>query len=230
MSTSQTASLRLFRIKFVGSLALMTAVSLLLWLINAWQDQAALYSYLPWNVLLAWLPVVFAIWLRQVLKRKLWSSWEAIAASLCWLIFLPNSFYMISDLIHLGNVPAEKILYDAVLFSSFVFTGLALGFTSLYVVHLELIKRFSALRAAAWVGIVFVLCGFAIYLGRDLRWNSWDILFNPGGLLFDISNSFMNSKVYATVVRTVLSFFAVLASMYGLIWSGTRLLQQGRRP
>ena len=111
------------------------------------------------------------------------------------------------------------------MFTAFIYLGLTLGFSSLYLVHLELKKRYSGLRSAGVIAVVLLLASFAIYLGRDLRWNSWDILTNPAGLLFDISDRLLVPSGYGSIAITVLSFFALLASMYSLVWGAVRLVR-----
>ena len=143
-----------------------------------------------------------------------------------WLAFLPNSFYMISDFIHLQDVQRVDVLYDAVMFTAFIYTGVILGFSSLYLIHLQLRRRLSAISASVWIGATLLMCGVGIYLGRDLRWNSWDILTNPGGLLFDISDRLLHPEAYPQMLITVLSFFVLLSAMYGLLWRGARLLSR----
>ncbi len=178
--------------------------------------------------MLAWLPLIFALRLMSVLKHKRWSSWEALAMSILWVIFLPNSFYLISDLIHLQEVQQADVLYDAVMFSSFVFTGVLLGFSSLYLVHLQLRRRIYEWQAAAWTGTILLLCSAAIYMGRDLRWNTWDILLNPAGLLFDVSDRLVNPAAYPHMLLVIAAFFVLLASMYNLLWHGSRLFMPHR--
>lgn len=214
------------RTQFVLMLLLASCASILLFMYDAYRNRGWEFNYLVWNLFLAWLPLLFANWLVNTLRHKLWSSWEALAASLLWLLFLPNSFYMVSDFIHLGEVKRVDLLYDAVMFTSFIFVGMILGLSSLYRVHLEFRRRFSWQQTAGWLAGVFLVCSFAIYLGRDLRWNSWDVLTNPGGLLFDISDRLMHPAAYPQMLLTVLSFFVFLASVYGLTWKGIQLLRQ----
>ena len=150
---------------------------------GAWRNHSLTYDYLLWNLMLAWVPLALGLWLVRVLKSKLWSSWEGLIVSLLWIGFLPNSFYMVSDFIHIQDVQTVDVLYDAVMFTSFIFTSVILGFSSLYLVHGEFRKRFSARASSGLIAVILLLCSFAIYIGRDLRWNSWDIMPNPTGLL-----------------------------------------------
>lgn len=210
--------------QFALALGYATLVSIGLYSYGALRNHSLEYSYLPWNLFLAWLPLVLAVWLARILDTQLWSSWKALGVSVAWLLFLPNSFYMISDYIHLQDVAHADILYDAVLFTSFIYTGVLLGFSSLYVIHLELKKRFPARLAGGTVALTLLLCSFAIYIGRDLRWNSWDILINPGGLLFDVSDRLLHPAAYPAMFVTVGVFFVFLMTMYGLIWRGSQLL------
>ncbi len=211
--------------QFMLALVTSTVVSIGLFGYGAWRNHSLDFDYLIWNLLLAWLPLLFAIRLLKVLEHKLWSSWEGLATSLLWLIFLPNSFYMISDFIHLQEVMRVDVLYDAVMFTSFIYTGVTLGFSSLYLIHLQLKRRLTARSASAWIALTLLICSAGIYIGRDLRWNSWDILTNPGGLLFDISDRIIHPSAYPQMFVTVISFFILLASMYGLLWRGAHLLQ-----
>lgn len=213
------------RRQFVLSLLFAMAVSGGLYGYGALRSHSLEYSYLLWNIVLAALPLVLAIRLVNILRSKRWSAWEPTGITLLWLLFLPNSFYMISDFIHLRSIGSDDILYAAVLFTSFIYLGVLLGFCSLLLVHHELRRRLTSTAAATWVGITLLLCSFAIYIGRDLRWNSWDVIFNPAGLLFDISDRLLRPDDYPMMFVTVLSFFVLLGSLYAVVWSGARLLR-----
>lgn len=207
---------------FVGALGVGFIVCTIMLLFGARYANSGRFDYLFWNLFLSFLPLIFAVRLVTVLRYKRWSAWEPIGWSLVWLLFLPNSFYMISDFIHLREVAAEDILYNAVMFTSFIYMGVLLGFCSLYLVHGELRRRFS--RWWSWGGISTILlaCSYAIYLGRDLRWNSWDVLVSPFGLLFDISDRLLRPDDYPQMFVTVISFFALLAALYAVVWTAAR--------
>ena len=213
---------------FLLALGGSALVSLCFFGYGAIQNHSLEFSYLVWNLFLAWLPLAFALRLTEVLKSKLWSSWEGLAYSVLWLVFLPNSFYMISDFIHLQDVTRVNLLYDAVMFTSFIYSGVVVGFTSLYLVHIQLRRRLSERKTAMLMAVTLLVCSFAIYVGRDLRWNSWDVLTNPGGLLFDLSDRLIHPASYPAMFTAVISFFVLLASMYSLVWRGSQLLNKSR--
>ena len=222
------SSQRSARTEFMLALGLSSLVSIGLFAYGAWRNHSLYNAYLIWNLFLAWLPLLFAIRLIDRLHDKLWSSWENLGWSLLWLVFLPNSFYLISDYIHLQDVKRVDVLYDAIMFTSFIYTGVILGFSSLYLVHLRLRRRLSPRVATLCVGMTLIICSAAIYVGRDLRWNSWDLLTNPGGLLFDLSDRLAHPSAYPQMLLTIASFSILLASTYGLLWRGARLLQPRR--
>jgi len=97
--------------------------------------------------------------------------------------------------------------------------GLALGFYSVYLIHKELKKYFSPGFTLAIVGVIFFLCSFATYLGRFVRWNTWDIVLQPFGLLFDVSDRFINPGVHNETYLATSSFFLVLFSSYLVVWT-----------
>jgi len=202
-----------------------SGTSIILFLADSLHNHSFYFAYLIWNLFLAWLPLFFALWLVSILQRKLWSSWEALGVSVLWLAFLPNSFYMVSDFIHLREVSERNLLYDAVMLTSFISVAVVLGVCSLYLVHREVIRRFSVRSSRLWLIVVLLLCSFAIYLGRDLRWNSWDILTNPGGLIFDVSDRLMRPSAYPEMLLTTSIFFLLMAMFYGLTWYAIRMVR-----
>jgi uncharacterized membrane protein len=214
------------RKQFILAILFSSLVGVGLFSYSAHLSHSLNYDYLLWNLFLAWTPVLFSTRLVSVLGRKPWSSWEALGLSLLWIVFLPNSFYMISDFIHLRDAQAGQVLFYAVTFTSIIYSAVLLGFLSLYMVHVELKKRFSGREAAMWVAFTLLICSLAIYIGRDLRWNSWDILTNPGGLIFDVSNRLLHVSAYTQILSTAGVFFVLLGSMYLLAWSGIKLLRQ----
>jgi len=182
------------------------------------------YLYLIVNLLLATAPLLIVWRLNYLLSIKRWSSWEALLTTFVWIIFLPNSFYMISDYIHLGGMSSSVILYNSVMFSAFIYLAFFMGMTSIYVMHQLLKKRVYASTAMTMILLIILGCCFAIYLGRDLRWNSWDIILHPAGLLFDISNLLLRPQAYPLMIKTVLSFFVLLASAYLVGWRLAKIM------
>lgn len=211
------------------SLVYLTLVSAGFFVVGAISNHSLAFWYLIWNLFLAWLPLVFALWLLYVLRTRAWSSWRGMSLSLLWLGFLPNSFYMISDFIHLQDYQRVNIVYDTTMFASFVLTSLLIGYTSLYLVHVQLGRRMPKRTAWAWVCTILLLCSFAIYLGRDLRLNSWDIFVAPSGILFDVSDIVVHPVVHGLAFTTTLAFFMLLLSVYIVVWEFARQLLGARK-
>jgi len=201
-------------------------VSVGFWLAGAISNHSTEYGYLVSNLLIAWLPLALTLWLERILRIKLWSSWMALAVTVLWVGFLPNSFYLISDYVHLGEVTRADIVFDVVMIGSFALNGLLLGYLSLFLVHGELRKRLSARTSGALVGVVLLISSFAIYVGRDLRWNTWDVILSPASLLFDISDRLINAGAHPQVLSTTVSFFILLSSIYVVILYLVRALRQ----
>lgn len=213
-----------------GTLILSSVVSICLYLGSIHRGAGTAYSYMLWNLLLAWVPLLLVRVLLRVLHTWRWLSWQGIVVSALWLLFLPNSFYIVSDYVHLQNVPDVDILYDAVMFTSFVMNGLILGFISLYLFHVELRKRLSALRTKFSIVGVLLVCSFAIYMGRYLRWSTWDVARDPTGLLFDVSNRLIDPWSYPRMVATTTVFFVLLVTMYLVMYNIIRTLRLPQRP
>lgn len=211
--------------RVIAALLFSNSVSVGLFVIRALSSASIRYWFLLWNLVLAWLPLLFVYLLRERLKTTRWLTWQNLLLSLLWLGFLPNSFYLASDLVHLHSTGEVSLLYDAVMFSSFMFNGFVAGMTSLAIVHTELQRRLKPRAVQIIVGLVLLASSFAIYLGRSLRWNTWDVLINPAGILFDVSERVINPTAHDQAFATTGVFFLLLASLYVVVWQFVGLLR-----
>lgn len=200
--------------RLLKTLLLSSGVSIALLLVRVISAGNYEYWFLSWNLLLAWLPLFFSWWLVRMLATTRWLTLGNMALTFLWLGFLPNAFYIISDLIHINETGDISILYDIVMMLSFIWNGLILGYISLYMVHRQLRLRLRRNQADVVVAVVLLLCSFAIYLGRYLRWNTWDVLVNPAGLIFDVSEPFVNPGSHPQAFTTTLMFFVLISSIY----------------
>jgi len=204
------------------ALAISSLISVGLYLTGHWGTHAHDFAYMVWNLFLAWVGLGVTLWLERTLHRTYWSSWYALLVTLVWIIFLPNTFYMVTDFIHVQELPAADLLHGIFMFSSFIFNGVILGLISLYIIQWELLKRVKARTAMSLIGVVILLCSFAMYIGRELRWNSWDILVNPSSLLFEVTDRLINATSHPEMLSTTFSFFALITGVYIVFWSLAR--------
>jgi uncharacterized membrane protein len=93
---------------------------------------------------------------------------------------------------------------------------------------MEFLKRYTRQTATILVSAILASSSMALYIGRDLRWNSWSVLTNPGGIAFDITNRFIHISDYPSALATSAMFFAVIGSMYFIAISGIRVFKKER--
>jgi uncharacterized membrane protein len=88
------------------------------------------------------------------------------------------------------------IWFDLVLILSFAWTGLLFGFLSLWDIERVLSKSINQKIVRCISVFLLFLGSFGIYLGRYLRWNSWDIIKEPFRLFYDIGDRIINPLEY----------------------------------
>lgn len=213
-------------IRFVASLLLLAFIASGLLIIRISASDSSRFSFLFWNLFLASIPLAIAWWLAMRVRDYGWLRPKQIILTVLWIAFLPNSFYIITDLIHLRQNYEADPLYDITLLTGFILSGLSLGYASVYLVHQEFLKRVRERTAYGVLAILFLAVSFAISLGRYTRWNTWDIILQPAGLLFDVSDRFINPEVHAGTYQITVSMALLLFAGYVVIYEAARLIKR----
>ena len=187
-------------------LALSSVVALAMLAFRVYYSGQQAYTFQPWNLLLAWIPLWLAVaieWVQAPARgRRLRPA--ALALGVLWLLVLPNAPDLLTEFVHLhpSHAPSRNLFgpvlsfsprrqvpvwFDVMLILCFAWNGLLLGLVSLDIVRRCAARLYG--HAYAWAASVVVigLCGFGISLGRFERWNSWDVFSKPGQLLPDVA-------------------------------------------
>jgi uncharacterized membrane protein len=211
------------------ALGLQAAVSVLFIFVEALLDHTNQMLFMIFNLFLAWIPLLLAFLLHNYLKKKPWISSLGIFLAIAWLVFLPNSFYIVSDSIHLIDFNSPDILVGIVAFFMMAINGLLVGLISVYLINIELNKRVSRRASVLSLMGIFLICGFAIYLGRFLRFNSWDVITNPISLIFDVSNPFFDVETQKNALTTCFGFFGIIGTSYIILWRSIEYLKSSKQ-
>jgi uncharacterized membrane protein len=171
----------------------------------------------PWlgaNLLLAWIPVVLgAVAARGPVSLALVGP--------AWLVFLPNAPYLLTDLVHLAPRPPVPLWFDVALLGGVGLLGVWMGAVSVGHVA-DAVRRWCGPAAEhALLVAVPLLCGFGMYLGRTLRWNSWDLALRPLAVLGDLAPLVLDPVRHAEV-------WAFTATFGGLFLVATLAARPGR--
>ena len=187
-SIAFTISLYLFRVAYTGSL---------------------LFLFIPWNLFLAWLPLLFS----SQLKNADFNLKNGMLFCL-WLLFFPNSPYLITDLFHLQQREGVPLYFDLVLLFTAAWNGLLMGLLSLKNIENKLKLRFSINHVQIISIGCFLLCGFGIYLGRFERYNSWHLLTQPIILITDIASKIIQPWQHPRAWAVTVLFALLLLLIY----------------
>ena len=129
------------------------------------------FNFLKSNLLSGIIPFIIAVAIHYFNRRL--SNFFFIVASLLWLLFYPNSPYMISDLIHPHQDPKDAadnslIIYDTLIVFSIAMLSVFYGFASLKIMFNLFRKRFGNKFAHTAIFISLCLSCLGFYIGREL--------------------------------------------------------------
>jgi uncharacterized membrane protein len=187
------------------------------------------YGFLIWNLFLAWLPLLFAVLARAQYTEGTWRIWRFRCLAGAWLLFFPNAPYIFTDLIHLTTRFYPHFWVDLSLILLCALTGFVLGFVSLYLMQSVVARLYGRVVSWVFIGAVAGLSGFGIYLGRFLRFNSWDVIFQPVKLYQGIGAWVAAPLAHATSFAFPALFAVFVFIAYVMLYALTHLPAQQMR-
>lgn len=171
-------------------------------------------GWIVWNLFLAFIPLALSFWLfRRRTNDRSWFWWVGL---IVFIAFLPNAPYLLTDIIHLIRATRSgySVWIITLIFIPLHSFAILAGFEA-YVISLlnqgSYLVRQGAERYVGWAELlVHALCAIGVYLGRFLRFNSWDLVTVPENVLVRSLNELTAKRPIVIVFVT----FAVLTVLY----------------
>lgn len=171
------------------------------------------FTFLIWNLILAIIPFDLSLLCHRQSHLK-----QRYLFGIVWLLFFPNALYMMTDFSHLASIgvglstPTQFIEYA--ILTGGVFLGVGLGIFSLLMMYPLFIPKSQLLsRQIATFSLLSICSSIAIYLGRFLRINSWDVLVNLHQTTVQILSVFDQSEFWIFIgAFSILQLMLMLAS------------------
>lgn len=168
------------------------------------------YAFLAFNLFLAWIPYYTSRYFTK--WQSLWLRWGIVGI---WLLFLPNAFYIVTDLIHLRHPSIVPVWLDAIIVFGAAIAGMVMALASLYRAEQFLNLYLKTWQVRAVMGAIMLASGFGVYLGRFLRWYSWDVVTKP----LPLFSSVFNRIVFPHAHLRTWAFTVVVAGFFWLLYA-----------
>jgi uncharacterized membrane protein len=209
-------SLFFLRTEIDRLLSLSMLFSFLLVVVRVSHTGRLTFLFLVWNLFLAYVPYVITASMKSYPSRMK-SRLLRLPLLLVWLLFIPNSFYILTDLFHLvdryqdGGMPQW---FDLALLLSFAWNGLLLGVLSVWQMGRYLGVTSSLRKEIIFIYPVMWLSALGVYIGRYLRYNSWDILTDPFQLMRDIFTMIIHPLRHQDAWDMIFCFSVLMSFFY----------------
>lgn len=178
-----------------------------------------------WNIFLALLPLTFYMFLKSYWRHtglmKFKQKTAAVVLFIFWLLFFPNTAYIITDIRHLLNYcpfdsPNKVCAANGWMIIVF-FTYSSFGWVSFYYL-LKLMSNlaneiFSGLRPYFFAALVIPLTSLGVLLGLLNRFNSWDVFLYPLWFLRVLAVYFLDINYF--IDWLIFTFFLYLLYFAG---------------
>jgi uncharacterized membrane protein len=173
------------------------------------------FLFLIWNLFLAWLPYL----ITRLLTRMTTFRPKTLFAGLmlAWLLFIPNSFYIITDLFHVSDHYNDRRMptwYDLAMILSFVWNGLLLGVLSVRQMEKIVKPHLPAHHELFFLYPLMWLNALGVYTGRYLRFNSWNLITEPFQLVTDIARMIIHPLRNQYAWDMIFCFSILMTLMY----------------
>lgn len=175
----------------IVAVALLNGYALVLVLLRAPIFSTKIYRPMVWNIGLSIIPALVLTAILVSLTLSIFAGSTTVLlliiaiGGLVWLLMLPNAAYLVTELNFSHRRDDEKVplWYDIVLVLTLALSGVANTVMNVFLAQVVFIliaypnDPAPMSKPLSWVmvGAVLLLVAFGIYLGRYLRFNSWDL-------------------------------------------------------
>ena len=201
------------QLPIITALVFSTIFGMILVAIRAHITGHITFLFLYWNIILAIFPLVVSIFLATLNDKANISRYTFWGLVFLWLLFFPNAPYIITDLFHLKERDFPY-WYDLGVLMLFSWNGTVIGLLSLNYIQILISQRYTPQLGWLFTLVAIFLGSFGIYLGRYLRWNSWDVITNPTDLMQDILSRIFNPFAHPKSLGVTVLFSVLLTIMY----------------
>lgn len=196
-------------------LFLFTFFCFILSIFRVWICDTYYYLFLIWNLFLAGIPYVISSLALKVNPQKR-KGWLIIPIVALWLLFFPNAPYILTDLLHIKGKSQMPGWYDLILTLSYGWTGLMYGYLSLVNIELLFPSNQSIIKKRAAIIVLLFISSIGVFMGRYLRWNSWDMVLYPKEIVAEVLPFFTNPFSHANEWMLIMILGLFLNMVY---WS-----------
>ncbi|MEO7530137.1 MAG: DUF1361 domain-containing protein [Sediminibacterium sp.] len=201
LKISGTSKMLLLSVGFLMSLLLVRFI---------YSNNTLVYRFYGWNTFLAAIPYFISTQLIKISKLNV----AAIVLIGLWLLFFPNAPYLITDLFHYEERADVPFWYDLLIVVSGAWNGLILGMTSLMNVEKFLARHVKPIWVTISVFFSLLLCSYGVFIGRFLRFNSWNIVTDPRGLVYTSAHHVLSPQNYPKLWVFTILFTVFLTIVY----------------
>lgn len=213
---------QLARYRVAWSLVLVSALACGMLVARVGWSGRRTFLFLGWNLVLAWVPYTVSL-VHARLARGPQRRWGLLAAATAiWLAFFPNAPYLVTDLVHLKPRPPVPHWYDVGMLATFAWAGIFLAVYSLRNVHRAVERHVGSVAGWLFVGTTAGLAGLGAYMGRFLRWNSWDLAYRPHQLAPEFARRAIQPLEHPRLYGFSLVVGALLFACYVAVTAGAR--------
>lgn len=187
--------------------------------------------YIPWNLLLAYFPLLIVVYLLDRFEGENWKSFSLgdkgtfIVFFIVWFFFYPNAAYTFTDIRHLLNYcPPSTIKGHAVCIENawmiaVFFVYAFAGIPSFVLALKKMTKLLKEVFQFRWLEhyplFMLPLTAMGVLIGLIERWNTWDLLLTPQKIIYDSWLYITDDKRFVTWLTYTAALFIVY---YGTLW------------
>lgn len=168
------------------------------------------YYFLIWNIFLAYIPFLLSF---IKIKNKFFKCINNLMA----LVFFPNVIYLFTDLIHISVMKyyvkdTQGIRY-IMNFTNWI--RLSLIFVAVLIaIKLSYISLNNFIVDYRFKHVIYVfisiLTGVAVYIGRFIRLNSWDLILNPFNTLIIIFKNINSDTIQYILLFAIIQYIVLI--------------------
>jgi len=202
------------RIVIPKQIVMLTALAVGLNIVRLVWSDSLYFIYLLWNIFLAFLPFAVSSLLLWYRRHQQMPAIFFVVFGAVWLFLFPNAPYLVTDIIHLSPYSLVPMWYDALLLFSTAWVGMLLAFHSLSHMEELILTKYSKKVSSVLVLLIIFCASYGIYIGRFLRWNSWDLVFRPHLLGGDVWQVLLHPVLNVEAYAFTIFFFIFIGISY----------------